>query len=193
LRRTISGTIGQPAIRIHDEVCNRGNSPAPHMILYHCNFGWPLADEGADIVWNGSWKPRYADGHQKIFREGQPFRKIPAPLESHAGTGEEACVIDTLSDVSGHSQCGIYNSAIGLAVVLRYPKKQLPWLTNWQHWGKNEYVTGLEPGTNAPIGQARAREQKELIELAPGETRTYDLEIKVLSRREEIDAFMKNI
>jgi hypothetical protein len=24
----------------------------------------------------------------------------------------------------------------------------MPWLINWQHWGKGEYVTALEPGTN---------------------------------------------
>ncbi|MDR3716847.1 MAG: aldose 1-epimerase family protein [Puia sp.] len=191
LRRTLSGTIGRSSIRIHDEVTNRGNSPAPHMILYHCNFGWPLVDEGSELCWKGHWKPRYADGTEKIFREGHPFRKAPAPLEAHAGTGEEAAVIDTFADSFGHSSCGIWNEAIGLAVVLRYPKKQLPWLTNWQHWGRNEYVTGLEPGTNAPIGQAKARELKELILLEPGESRTYDLEIEVLTAPAEIAAFKK--
>ena len=58
LRRTISGTIGQASIRIHDEVINIGNTPAPHMILYHFNFGWPLVDEGTDIIWKGEWQSR---------------------------------------------------------------------------------------------------------------------------------------
>src|SRR4051812_39200259 len=49
LRRTISGTLGEATIRIHDEVLNRGNMPAPHMLLYHCNFGWPLVDAGTRI------------------------------------------------------------------------------------------------------------------------------------------------
>ena len=43
LKRTISATLGIPVIRLQDEVVNVGNIPAPHMILYHCNFGWPLA------------------------------------------------------------------------------------------------------------------------------------------------------
>jgi hypothetical protein len=50
LKRTITGTLGRASIKISDEVINRGNTPAPHMILYHCNFGWPLADEGTDIL-----------------------------------------------------------------------------------------------------------------------------------------------
>jgi hypothetical protein len=68
-----------------------------------------------------------------------------------------------------------------LAVFLKFQKKQLPWLTNWQHWGRGEYVTGLEPGTNPPIGQAKARERNELIFLQPGETRSYELQIDVLA------------
>ena len=191
LRRTISGTIGQPSIRIHDEVINRGNTPAPHMLLYHCNFGWPLVDQDSHIVWQGDWRPRYAEGSHEIFREGQNFRKAPAPLDAHLGTGEESVVIDPTPDSAGLCGCGIYNPGIGVAVELRFHKKQLPWLTNWQHWGRNEYVTGLEPGTNAPMGQAKARELGELIQLAPGETRSYDLEIEVFSAQPEIDHFKK--
>ena len=56
----------------------------------------------------------------------------------------------------------------------------MPWLINWQHWGKNEYVTALEPATNPPIGQAAARANQSLLELEPGETRSYDLHFSVL-------------
>lgn len=190
LRRTISGTLGQPSIRIHDEVLNRGNTPAPHMLLYHCNFGWPLADEGTDIVWKGSWQSRDGNPDNPIFREGHSFKKCPAPLEAHNGFGEEAAFIDITPDDSGNCICGLHNAKIGLAVALKFKKQQLPWLTNWQHWGHGEYVTGLEPGTNPPVGQARLREQQELIQLSPGETRLYDLEIEVLSSKPAIRDFV---
>ena len=67
LRRTISGTLGKPVIRIHDEVRNLANTAAPLMILYHFNFGWPLVDEGTNLLWNGSWQPR-GDREPKIFQ-----------------------------------------------------------------------------------------------------------------------------
>jgi Domain of unknown function (DUF4432) len=153
LRRTISGTLGEPTIRIHDEVLNRGNTVAPHMLLYHFNFGWPLVDEGTEIVWQGNWQSRDGDPNNPIFREGNDFRSC---------------------------HCGIRNAALGIELAIRFQKSQLPWMTNWQHWGKGEYVTGIEPGTNPPIGQAKARERNTLIQLAPGERRTYDLEIEVL-------------
>jgi hypothetical protein len=190
LKRTISGTLGQPVIKIHDEVINRGNSAAPHMILYHFNFGWPLVDEGSELIWKGEWKSRFGENNHKIFREGQNFRTCPPPLDEHSGAGEEVAFIDITPDSSGNCTCGVHNPQIGIALALRFKKNQLPWLTNWQHWGKGEYVTGLEPGTNPPVGQAKAREQNDLIMLAPGEKRKYDLEIEVLSSKKEIDLFL---
>lgn len=182
LRRTISATLGRSAIRIHDEVINRGNTDSPHMLLYHCNFGWPLMDEGSKIMWHGPWKSR--DGNpDKLFNSGNDFHTCPAPLDDHRGGAEEAAFIDIEADGSGFCNCGIDNPKIGLSLNLRFMKKQLPWLTNWLHFGKGEYVVGLEPGTNPPLGQSNARKLNELILLAPGETRKYELEIEVFNNK----------
>jgi galactose mutarotase-like enzyme len=191
LRRTISGTIGKASIRIHDEVINRGNTSTPHMILYHFNFGWPLVDEGTDILWEGEWQARHPEKDNKIFVEGNDFRKCPAPIDDHLGNGEEVGLIDIKSDSSGQCVCGLHNAKIGLALSMKFQKDQLPWLTNWQHWGKGEYVTGIEPGSHQPVGQAKAREQKTLIELAPGETRMYDIELEVLDNESSINNFLE--
>lgn len=190
LRRTISGTLGQPFLRIHDEVINRGNTPAPHMILYHFNFGWPLVDEGTDIIWQGNWQAREGGINADIFNADNNFRQCPAPLESHRGTGEAVASIDCQPDASGQCTAGLHNAGLGLAVALRFQKSQLPWLINWQHWGKGEYVTGLEPTTNPLIGQAKAREQHELLFLAPGETRSYDLDLEILHEKAAINDFL---
>ena len=53
-------------------------------------------------------------------------------------------------------------------------------------------MTGLEPATNPPIGQAKARQEGTLLYLAPGEKRIYDLEFRVLDTSESIKAFLKN-
>ena len=190
LKRTISGTLGQPVIRIHDEVINRANTPAPHMLLYHFNFGWPLVDEGTKLIWRGGWQAREGGMNADIFRDGYDFRTCPAPLTTHSGTGEAVAFIDATPDRSGQCTAGLYNAQLGLAVAMRFQKAQLPWLTNWQHWGRGEYVTGIEPGTHPPIGQAKAREQGSLLFLEPGERRTYDLEIGVLTGDAQIDKFL---
>ncbi len=174
LKRTISATLGSSTIHLHDEIINRGNETAPHMLLYHCNFGWPLADEGA-----------------QIFCNGEKTITCPAVNEKHNGTGQEVIFIDSASNKEGLCVCGIENKKIGLAAVLKFPKKQLPWLTNWQHWSKGEYVTGIEPGTHPPIGQSKAREEGSLIFIAPGETRSYYLEIDILNNQEEINKIIQ--
>ena len=182
LRRTISATLGKSVIRIHDQVINKGNTDAAHMLLYHCNLGWPLVDEGSKIVWNGLWKAR--DGNpNKLFNEANDFKTCPPPLDDHQGSGEEAAFIDIEADNSGFCNCGIDNQKIGLSLTVKFQKNQLPWLTNWLHFGKGEYVVGLEPGTNPPIGQSQARGQNKLIHLAPGETRNYALEIEVYNNK----------
>lgn len=189
LRRTISATLGEATIRIHDEIVNRANTPAPHMVLYHINFGWPLVDEGTDILWNGTWTSPLGD-KAVIFKEGNDYKKCPAPLESHRGTGEEVGFITPGTDQHGNTSCGLYNSRLGIALALRFNAKQLPWLINWQHWAPGEYVTALEPATHPPIGQAKAREQNTLIQIAPGESKHYDLEIDILSDEKRIKKFL---
>lgn len=189
LRRTISGTLGKPTISIHDEVRNLSNTAAPLMLLYHFNFGWPLVDEGTDLLWNGSWKAR-GDREPKIFKEGNNFRKCPSPMDEHSGAGEEVGFIDPTPNGEGQCVCGLHNTTLDIAVALRFRKEQLPTLTNWQHWGKGEYVTGLEPGTNPPIGQAKARQQKQLIFLQPGESKSYDLDLEVFDNKKSIHEFL---
>lgn len=178
LRRTISGELGKPVIRIHDEVVNRGNTSVHHMLLYHCNFGWPLVDEGTEIIWKGNWKPRDEES-KLIFKEGNDFHKCAKVLDEHKGTGEAAAFIDIDADDKGTCTCGLYNEKTSLRLNLQFQKKQLPWLINWQHWGKGEYVTGLEPATHPPIGQAEAKEEGTIIYLEPGESRSYDLKFEV--------------
>lgn len=112
-------------------------------------------------------------------------------MDEHSGGGEDVAFINIAADSSGQCTCGLYNGNIGLATALRFQKKELPWLINWQHWGKGEYVTGLEPATNPPIGQAKARELQDLILLAPGESRDYHLEFEILKDEANIKEFLK--
>ena len=68
---------------------------------------------------------------------------------------------------------------LGLKVEINFKKEQFLHLINWQHWGRNEYVTGIEPATNLPIGQAQARANNELIFLNPHEIKSFDLEMNI--------------
>lgn len=193
LRRTIRSRLGDAAITICDEVTNRGNTACPHMLLYHCNFGWPLVDEGTDILYRGSCRSRGMDFDDALFNENHDYKKCQKPLESHTGGGESCGFIDVLPDAEGMCHVGLVNPKQNLALTLKYKKQQLPALTNWQHWGPGEYVCALEPGTHPPIGQNQARQTGALIMLKSGETRHYCLEIRVLWQAEAIRAFRASL
>lgn len=188
MKRTVSGTLGEAAIHIKDVVTNRGNSLAPHMLLYHINCGWPLIDEGTRIVWQGERKPKATDANNTDFNLKHEFTKCAAPMDEHSGYGEDVAFIDPKVNANDQVICGYMNDDLQLGLSISFSKKQMPWLINWQHWGVNEYVTALEPATNPPIGQKEAKDQGTLIMLKPGESKTYDLKLEVL-KGEEVKNF----
>lgn len=177
LKRTISCTLGESKISIHDEVINKANTPSPLMLLYHFNLGYPLVDEGSKINWQGEWKPR--DPNPEIFVIDGDYKTCKAPLESHKGSHEEVALIDPETDENGNCTCGISNPKLNLNFEIKFIKEQLPCLSNWQHWGEREYVTGLEPGTNFPIGQKKAREDGSLTFLEPLEKKNINIELNI--------------
>jgi hypothetical protein len=190
LRRTISGELGEAQIHVEDEVRNCGNMPVPHMMLYHCNLGWPLVDQGAELLWNGACTSRGGPMDDAIFASRHNYRRCPPPLVTHSGGGEACGFINVKGDRSGRAHCGVLNRGLGLGLGISFKRKQLPWLTNWQHWGPGEYVTGLEPGTNPPIGQVAARDAKELIRIKPGDSKTYELSFAVYATRASIKEWL---
>ncbi len=188
LKRTIRSELGKPEIHLHDEVCNRGNTPAPHMILYHCNLGYPLVDEDATIIWNGKTTSRGEPQDDRIFAGDHDYSVCPGPWQAHCGYGEACGFISPVPESDGRSRTGVINRDLGLALGITFRPDQLPCLTNWQHWGPGEYVTGLEPGTHFPVGQTCARRQDTLIMLGPEETRKYDLIIRAATETNTLPA-----
>ncbi len=191
LKRTISGILGQSFLKVKDEITNIGNIPAPHMLLYHINCGWPLIDVGSDIIWSGKWQPMHPEAENRIFNEQNNFKKCTVPMEAHQGNGEDVAFITPHTDQEGNTTCGFVNQSLDLGLKIKFNTNQLPWLINWQHWGKGEYVTALEPSTNPPIGQSKARREGTLIEIDPGEKRTYELEFSILVDQKQIEEFLK--
>jgi hypothetical protein len=179
LRREISCTLGEPCLTIRDCVTNLGNLPAPHMILYHFNLGWPLVDEGTQIHWRGTADWVTLADAQDTPANGRDFMRCPAPLDTHRGDAEDCGFIHPEPDADGLCHAGVSNSKLGLNLDICFRFDQLPCLANWQHWGPNDYVMGLEPGTAFPEGQNAAREAGRLILLNPGESRDYEVCVRV--------------
>ena len=56
LRRRIEADLGGISLRITDTVTNIGPTPCPHMLLYHCNVGFPVVDAGAALPHHITWR-----------------------------------------------------------------------------------------------------------------------------------------
>src|SRR5215210_6591614 len=50
LRRRIEAKMGESRLTIYDEVENVGHDQTPHMYLYHVNVGFPVVDEGSELL-----------------------------------------------------------------------------------------------------------------------------------------------
>lgn len=186
VRRTISGTLGEPVIRIHDRFTNRGNTRVPHAWLLHINFGFPLLEPGASTYcYSGEIQTR--GDSAAWFTQRKDFRAAPAPQESHRGAGEVFAYIDPVTQAGGNVLCGVVNTRRGFGVKIEYAKKDYPRLGNWQHWGPNgSYVGALEPMTGGVEGRDKDRERGWLRFLDPGRSIAYRCTITATNEAAEL-------
>lgn len=183
LRRRIEATVGESAFRIHDEVENTGHTRTTHMLLYHCNVGFPIVDDGAQLLVPGPGVPTDS-------APAGDYRRLVAPIADYT---ERCFEHDVITEPDGTVPVAIVNRRIGLGVYQLYRKAQLPFQTTWRMPGEDLYVVAIEASTNRDAGRFDARERGELIELAPGERRVYDLEMGGLVGDAEIDAFTERV
>ncbi len=187
LRRRISARLGESRLFIEDTVTNEGYQPVPHMLLYHCNFGFPIVSEQTELLAaSAEVKPRDEAAAPGLadYHRFQP----PTP-----GYQEQVFYHTLKADTLGQAQAALVNRTFGggqgLGGYVRFALAELPRLVQWKMMGQGNYVCGLEPATNWVGGRATERAEGRLQFLAPGETRHYKLEIGVLTSQAEIDAF----
>jgi hypothetical protein len=184
LTRRIEARVGDAHFTVRDEVANRGWDPTPHMLLYHINIGFPVVDDGAELL-----VPTHGATPRGDFPlEG--YRSLDAPGPAHV---ERVVEHEVIAESNGTVPVGIINRARGIGAYEIFDARQLPFHFAWRMLGEGTYVVGIEPCTNRPAGRLDARERGELIVLEPGESRTYDLELGALTTDGEIDAFANRI
>jgi hypothetical protein len=179
LTRRVTARLGEPRLTIVDRVENLGYAPAPHMILYHCNLGFPLLAAGSRLVApSAEVEPRDEAAGQGLAQH--------TTFEGATPGYAEQCFFHTLTaDEAGFVSVQLINTALDLTFQLRYRRQELPEFVQWKQMGQGTYVLGLEPANCRLMGRSAAREQGVLTELAPGEGRDYYLEMAVLMGESE--------
>jgi hypothetical protein len=184
LRRQIEAKVGESRLKIHDEVENIGYTRTPHMYLYHVNVGFPVVDEGSELI--APARSVAARGNYSA----EDYDKLRAP---EAGYVERVFEHELASEGDGNVPLAIVNRAAGLGLYQLYNRKQFPHHFVWRMLGEGTYVVGIEPSTNRTAGRLDARERGELIELEAKEKRTYDLELGALEGEDEVNGFAARV
>jgi hypothetical protein len=180
LKRRISARLDEPRLIVEDQVTNTGATPAPHMMLYHINLGFPLLQAESRLVAPSA--------------EVSPRDDVAAPgLENHTrfqaptpGYAEQVFFHQMRAESDGFVKVALVNEPLKLGLQLRYRQKELPEFTQWKQMGWGIYTLGVEPGNCRSEGRLAARERGALVELAPGEQVNYQVELSVLVE-DEID------
>jgi hypothetical protein len=193
LTRRISAELGGRTIWIEDHVENLADRREPLMLLYHCNAGFPLLDESAELlVAERSVRPRdpraaEGSGHEREFGAPQPQ------------FAEQVYFHEPLPGADGWTRVALVNRRLpvpggpGLGFALQWRQEELPHLTQWKMLGEGTYVVGMEPGNCLPEGRAAARLNGRLQFLEPGESRVFHLGIHALVGEQDIAAFARQL
>ena len=178
LRRRIESELGGRTIAIADTVENLAQTPAPLMLLYHVNFGYPLVAPGAEVLSRRS-------GLSQLFGEPPPEGATGVAPPS-ADYRASVHAHELVADADGMAEAAIVNDRLETGVRLRFPIAELPYFNQWKQLVDGRYVVALEPGNSGGVNRVRARERGALPLLGSGETRRFHLEITVLRGRDEL-------
>lgn len=184
LHRRTEVDLGGLAVRVTDTVTNIGPTDCPHMMLYHCNIGFPVVDDGAELIYPSGPGTCVSDA------SSDGYAHLSGPLRPYV---EQCYEHDMATDDDGYVTAGIVNRAAGIGVYQRYRKDVLPQHVTWRQLGHGTYVVAMEPSTNHDAGRFDARARGELIHLAPGESRDYSIELGALSGGDSVDAFTASV
>ncbi len=172
-RRTIATIFGSGSITITDHLTNRGVRPAPLMLLYHINTGFPLLGENAVL----KAQVRHTTPRNDIAAAGlADWARCQPPT---AGYVEQCFYHDIEPEADGLARMTLANPDCGLALEVAFRKAELPCFTQWKMMGQQEYVMGLEPANCHPDGQAATKSKGTLKILQPDETSEHYLKISV--------------
>lgn len=173
LTRRITCKHGENTIYVSDTVRNGQARPAPLMLLYHFNMGYPLLSEDARLILpSASRRGRTPLANSELNLYGTFIPPV-------YGYIERCYYHDNTPDSDGLVTAGMVNPKTNLSVRITYNKEQLPFFVQWKMMGTNEYVCGLEPCNSTIEGRADSRARGTLYTMNPGETKVYNLKIQV--------------
>ncbi len=174
LTRRIVTRLGASSFTIEDTVCNDGFRATPHMILYHCNFGFPVVSPDSELVLdNAGATPRDEAARRGLERH----TRFDPPAADFA---EQVFFHQPRAGADGFARAALVNRVLNFGAYVRYRAAELPCFAQWKMMGAGDYVCALEPANYWETPRHQLRAEGRLRFLQPGEEVHYRLAIGVL-------------
>jgi hypothetical protein len=182
LHRVIKCNYKERKITLYDKVTNEGSRRARHMILYHCNIGYPLLSP-ASKVYIPSMSVRARDEHAATGLDSWMYLEEPNPQY------QEMCYYHTLKrNENNQSKVAVFNPDLDFGVSIEFDATTLDHFIQWKMTGTNDYVLGLEPSNTTIDGIADSVSNGSLKYLEPGKSVEYHLAFSLLDGLNEFEA-----
>lgn len=142
LRRTVTTKAGSSSVELSDTLINESCRDEQYCLLYHVNAGYPMLDDGCEIVADIlSAEPRSPYARKK---QGE-LLKITPPLSGQ----EETCYFLELKE----PHVALVNRKLGKTFSLSWSGDTLPHFVEWKSMASGDYALGLEPCTTLLDGK----------------------------------------
>lgn len=162
-RRRVCSAVGSETLEITDTLENCGTRAEDYCLLYHVNVGYPMLDEGAELI---------DDAEEVIPRTPWAAAHLAERRQMGASVDneEEMCYFLRLK-----TPCvTLKNAALGKRFTLEWSQETLPNFVEWKSMASGDYALGLEPSTTELDGRFAYRR------LPAGETVKLLLRLSVL-------------
>jgi hypothetical protein len=182
LTRRVWARLGESRLFIDDVVENLGHASVPHMIAYHFNVGFPVLDDGSELLSSASEVQPMTDAYAPALADWPRYGPPQPDWQPVVFVHRQRPAAD------GWATTALVNRRRGLGIYIKQRPEQLPFLWQWKQLGQGTYVAGVEPANCFGQGRADDRARGTLRFLEAGQQQTYNLEIGVLDSVAAIDA-----
>ncbi|MFN3193513.1 MAG: aldose 1-epimerase family protein [Aureliella sp.] len=181
--------FGEPEIMVRDQVVNASPNPASAQLLYHVNVGKPFLGQNAKLHLETS---RVVARNAHAANDLQSWSQYLGPT---AGYSEQVYFSEGNAGEGDWSRAILESAGGDSAFCVHYKTDTLPYFSQWKNTvaEADGYVTGLEPGTGFPNPRSFEEEKGRLVELAPGESREFSVNLRVLSQATEVQRVVSGI
>ncbi|WP_442485570.1 aldose 1-epimerase family protein [Aeoliella sp. SH292] len=175
LETEISTEPGSLWLEVKDVITNVGAKPQEFQLIYHCNYGDPILEQGAKVVGAFKHLQPWTD-HAANSLKGWETCEAP-----NADFVEQVYLAEAVGDGQGRTAILLQNAEGTLGSSISWRTDSLPYVSIWKNTvaRADGYVVGLEPGTGYPNNRQVERQLGRVPKLMPGESREFSLRFTV--------------